>query len=144
MSIGLRLRQEIDGRGLTLADFSRITGVPYPTLMQYLADKRAPSAEMLEKICRQTNIDVCWLLVGSKDGVEDSKAVALRLSAQERELIRLFRQIEPGGQKAVLSLAEEKERLRQREGQLEELAAEYRARLTQLDRYVPGGGDPEG
>lgn len=62
--ISSRLKILIDLLGLNLKDFSRQTGVPYTTLQDYIAGKRLPGAENLQKISRQLHVSIDWLLTG--------------------------------------------------------------------------------
>ncbi|HDL02128.1 MAG TPA: XRE family transcriptional regulator [candidate division Zixibacteria bacterium] len=64
MSIKNRLKSLIDILGLRITDFSRKTGVPYQTLMNYLNGTRQPTTENLQKISIHTNINLNWLLTG--------------------------------------------------------------------------------
>ncbi len=63
-TIGNRLKILIKSLGLNLKEFSRKTGIPYPTLQDYLANKRVPGGENLQKISMQLNVNLNWLLTG--------------------------------------------------------------------------------
>lgn len=61
---GERLRESIDGRGWSLADFSRLSGVPYRSLQDYVAGKSKPGFEQLMKFAC-AGIDVSYVLTGN-------------------------------------------------------------------------------
>ena len=60
---GDRLRASIDGRGWSLADFSRRCGVPYRSIQDYVAGKSKPGFEQLTKFAL-SGIDVSYVLTG--------------------------------------------------------------------------------
>jgi phage repressor protein C with HTH and peptisase S24 domain len=64
MDVKDRLKILIDLLGLKIKDFSRKTGVPYPTLLHYLNGTRSPTQENLQKIAIQTQCNLNWLLTG--------------------------------------------------------------------------------
>jgi len=63
-NISKRLKILIGLLGLNLKDFSKKTGIPYPTLLDYLADKRTPGGDNLQKIAMQLHVNLNWLLTG--------------------------------------------------------------------------------
>lgn len=65
MSLGERLRLWIDVRAMTVRDFSKLSGIPYRSLHEYLSGERKPGADHLEKMSN-IGIDVDWLLTGVK------------------------------------------------------------------------------
>jgi len=74
-NISKRLKILIDLLGLSLKDFSRKTGIPYPTLLDYLADKRTPGGDNLQKIAMQLHVNLNWLLTGEGEPFIKSKPV---------------------------------------------------------------------
>jgi len=64
MDIKDRLRTLIDLLGLNLKDFSKKTGMAYPTLLHYLDGARRPTTSNLQKIAIHTDCDLNWLLTG--------------------------------------------------------------------------------
>lgn len=65
--MGRRLRLFIEGRGQTIRDFERESGVPYKTLQQYLAGRRYPGGDHLAKMA-EIGVDLNWLLTGKVSG----------------------------------------------------------------------------
>ncbi len=64
MGIADRLRQFFKSHNLSLRSVSRMTGIPYRSLQNYVGAKRLPSIENLIKMHEQTGIDLHWLIVG--------------------------------------------------------------------------------
>lgn len=60
---GDRLRASIEGRGWTLAVFSRLSGVPYRSIQDYVADKSKPGFDQLAKFADK-GLDVQYILTG--------------------------------------------------------------------------------
>lgn len=65
-----RLKILINILGLNLKDFSRKTGIPYPTLQDYLAGKIKPGSDNLEKISMVFHVNLNWLLTGKGEVFE--------------------------------------------------------------------------
>jgi phage repressor protein C with HTH and peptisase S24 domain len=63
-TIGMRLREAFKCLGLNITEVARITGIPYPTLQDYLNDKRIPGGSNLQKISMHLHISIDWLLTG--------------------------------------------------------------------------------
>jgi phage repressor protein C with HTH and peptisase S24 domain len=63
-TIGMRLREAFKHLGLSIAEVAKITGIPYPTLQDYLNDKRTPGGANLQKISMHLHISIDWLLTG--------------------------------------------------------------------------------
>lgn len=72
MDISERLKVLIDSLGLNLKDFSRKTGIPYPTLQHYLSGRSEPGAENLQKIVIQFDVNLNWLLTGEGEMFQES------------------------------------------------------------------------
>lgn len=79
--------------GESLRDFAKRTGIPYRTLQDYAAEKRAPGADHLRRIA-EAGIDVHWLLTGKfrppvrlDYDSEDWPDIAEKIGAQSKEMI---------------------------------------------------------
>lgn len=68
---GGRLRASIEGRGWTLAVFSRISGIPYRSIQDYVADKSKPGFDQLAKFADK-GLDVQYILTGKSADSEDN------------------------------------------------------------------------
>jgi transcriptional regulator with XRE-family HTH domain len=64
MSIGKRLKKAIKDANIKMTDFSKKSGIPYTTIKRYIADDRAPSSQLMIKICKELHISADWLLTG--------------------------------------------------------------------------------
>lgn len=62
--IGNRLKFLIEQLNISYKEFSKITGIPYPTLQDYIGGKRIPGGENLQKISMQLHVNLNWLLTG--------------------------------------------------------------------------------
>jgi transcriptional regulator with XRE-family HTH domain len=70
-SIGERLKEAREARGLTLYQLSQLTGIAYPTLGTYEQDNGAPRLPKLARICKVLNISLDWVALGCLDDDED-------------------------------------------------------------------------
>lgn len=59
-----RLRDELSRKGVSLRELSDFSDVPYRTLQEYVADKRAPGADALLRMCAALRVNPLWLLTG--------------------------------------------------------------------------------
>lgn len=48
----------------TIKDFSEATGIPYPSLREYLAGKKKPGLDALASILASSGVSADWLLTG--------------------------------------------------------------------------------
>lgn len=65
MSMVERLRLAISSTGLSTAAVARACAIPYRTLQNYLLENRAPSADVLQKLCVSFKINANWLFTGA-------------------------------------------------------------------------------
>jgi len=110
MTIKERLKFLIDLLGLSLKDFSRKTGIPYPTLLQYLSGKREPVPENLQKIAIHVNVNLNWLLTGEGEPFVKKEGQAQFDNITEKILI-LLRDMDEEKRRDVLKYIEEKKLL---------------------------------
>lgn len=102
---GERLRSSIEGRGETLAAFSRRCGVPYRSVQDYVGGKSRPGFEQLAKFA-EAGLDVTYILTGSPTGeldcrtannVELAEGVAFNISSYRQvEIASLLDAIDRG------------------------------------------------
>ena len=59
-----RFKHLLNVLNLKLTEMSKKTGIPYPTLQDYIAGKRKPGAENLKKIMLELHVSSDWLLTG--------------------------------------------------------------------------------
>jgi len=74
MNIAERLNNFINSLGMKPPEFSRKSGIPYPTLQHYLTGRSEPGAENLQKIAIQFDANLNWLLTGEGDMYRNVKA----------------------------------------------------------------------
>lgn len=65
--ISERLNYLIKSLGYSYSKFSKIVGLPYPTLQKYLRNERIPSIKNLQKIATRLGINLHWLLTGEDE-----------------------------------------------------------------------------
>jgi len=115
--IGERIKRYRAFKGWKGSDFTRITGVLSGTLTGIEKHGASPSAETLEKIARNTDMNIDWLLTGEGEmlknicaethdpyearilgmlrGMDDDTKRRLEADIQEKELLmKLRKQIE--------------------------------------------------
>ncbi|HWV09732.1 MAG TPA: helix-turn-helix transcriptional regulator [Pseudomonas sp.] len=91
-ALGERIR-EVRG-GLTQSQFAERLGLERKTVSRYEAGERAPDALALVQLMSEFGVDLAWLLTGDGEG--------LRLTADERELLALFRSASLGVKAAAI------------------------------------------
>lgn len=106
MCISDRLKQILEVKGMSIKEFSELTGISYRSVMNYLNEGRDPSSEALIKIHNGVGIDINWLLIGSgKMFFSEDKKNAL--SIQEDELILNYRDMSDNLKRTLFSLIKE-------------------------------------
>ncbi|SUB34098.1 Helix-turn-helix domain [[Pasteurella] mairii] len=64
MRISDRLKQILGVKGMSIKEFSELTGISYRSAMNYLNERRYPNVEGLVKIHKALGIGITWLLTG--------------------------------------------------------------------------------
>lgn len=72
------MRSSIEGRGLSLASFSRLSGVPYRSVQDYVAGKSRPGFEQLAKFA-VAGIDIGFILTGKSTAADFESMQAISL-----------------------------------------------------------------
>jgi len=108
MMIKDRLKILIDLLGLNLKEFSRKTGIPYPTLLQYLSGKREPIPENLQKIAIHLNVNLNWLLIG--EGEPFVKKEPVEMDDITQKILIMLKDMDEEKKKDILAYIE-KEKL---------------------------------
>lgn len=129
MSIKERLRESMDGKGLTIKALSDLSKIPYRSLQNYLRGEREPNAEALVALSAHLGISIDWLLTGKGEFVgtekEQSANQEQHFNQSDLKLLELLNQLEPEVRKELLRGAEEKQRMIDMEKQLKELSAAF-------------------
>jgi phage repressor protein C with HTH and peptisase S24 domain len=95
-----RLKRIIQDSGLSLIRFAQQTGVSKNTLINYRDGATSPSADFLEKVCRDFSVSPQWLLLGQGEGTRRDTASGGRdgdSRAEDYSLIPLLESRVKGG-----------------------------------------------
>lgn len=90
MCISNRLKQILEVKGMSIKEFSELTGISYRSAMNYLNEGRDPNVEGLVKIHEALGISITWLLTG-KGAMFQSTTKENDMSNQEEKLIAYYR-----------------------------------------------------
>lgn len=90
MCISDRLKQILEVKGMSIKEFSELTGISYRSAMNYLNEGRDPNVEGLVKIHEALEISITWLLTG-KGAMFQSTTKESDMSNQEEKLIADYR-----------------------------------------------------
>ncbi|MXN89185.1 helix-turn-helix domain-containing protein [Pasteurella canis] len=90
MCISDRLKQILEVKGMSIREFSELTGISYRSAMNYLNEGRDPNVEGLIKIHEALGISITWLLTG-KGAMFQSATKESDMSNQEENLISDYR-----------------------------------------------------
>ncbi len=90
MCISDRLKQILEVKGMSIKEFSELTGISYRSAMNYLNEGRDPNVEGLVKIHEALGISITWLLTG-KGAMFQSTTKENDMSNQEEKLIAYYR-----------------------------------------------------
>ena len=89
-AIRSRIRAAIDSKSLKLSEFSKQSGIPYPTLREYYNGLRKPGFEAVANLLSFTGVSGDWLLLGKGEmytpaSIIDDREGLLGQIAQEVE-----------------------------------------------------------
>lgn len=82
-NLGLRLRSYRKGKNLTLQQLGEIIKISHGSLSSLENQKSAPSAETLQNLCLYTDIDIIWLLTGTRKNERSNSITAPFLAELE-------------------------------------------------------------
>ena len=103
-TIGARLGDARRELRLSLAEFISITGIPESTLKKYESGHIKPGAEAFQLIAK-ANINTHWLITGEGEMLLYGPPVSeSELKADERQLLKWYRQIKPGDRELAETL----------------------------------------
>lgn len=103
MCISDRLKQILEVKGMSVKEFSELTGISYRSAMNYLNEGRDPNVEGLVKIHEALGISITWLLTG-KGAMFQSATKESDMSNQEEKLIADYRSM-PENLKEAFSIS---------------------------------------
>ncbi|HDR0618872.1 helix-turn-helix domain-containing protein [Pasteurella multocida] len=99
MCMSDRLKQILEVKGMSVKEFSELTGISYRSAMNYLNEGRDPNVDGLVKIHEALGVSITWLLTG-KGTMFNSVVDGNELSEKERELISHYRMLSDDAQTA--------------------------------------------
>ncbi len=67
-----RLKEAMQLKFMTIKDFSEATGIPYPSLREYVSGKKRPGFDALASIVAATGVSADWLLTGEGGKIRGS------------------------------------------------------------------------
>lgn len=85
--------------------FSEQSGIPYPTIIGWTNLHRLPDYTALLKIADFFHCSVDYLM-GRENSYNDPQPAQIILSPKERELIALYRKLDPDGKQLIGKLAD--------------------------------------
>ncbi|MCT8517075.1 helix-turn-helix transcriptional regulator [Glaesserella parasuis] len=103
MCISDRLKQILEVKGMSIKEFSELTGISYRSAMNYLNEGRDPNVEGLVKIHESLGISITWLLTGN-GAMFQTVTQESDMSSQEEKLIANYRSM-PENLKEAFSIS---------------------------------------
>ena len=103
MCISDRLKQILEVKGMSIKEFSELTGISYRSAMNYLNEGRDPNVEGLVKIHEALGISITWLLTGN-GAMFQTVTQESDMSSQEEKLIANYRSM-PENLKEAFSIS---------------------------------------
>jgi transcriptional regulator with XRE-family HTH domain len=94
-----RLRHVIKRDGRSQAEIARAVGVAAPTVSNWMRDAHGISIPHLQRLAAVLNVCPVWLAFG------DAWSSRILRTAEEKAIVRRFRQMSPDLQKAILQLS---------------------------------------
>lgn len=97
MGFGENFRQLLEDKEISRRDFSKITGIPYSSIGNYIIDARQPDYDTLKLIADALDVSIDYLL---------DHPVGKAESPGEDRLLRIYRSLSPAKQKTYLKIGE--------------------------------------
>ena len=88
-----RIREAMSLKCQSIRDFSEMTGIPYPSLREYLAGKKKPGFDALASIVTATGVSADWLLTGEGSktkGAQTAPELDVEMLSQTVEGVELL------------------------------------------------------
>ena len=117
MTFKTQLRELLIERGLKQADLCHMTNIPSSQISNYITGKTSPSLDNAKIIAEKLNVTLDELVgrkVETKTTAEPTQTI--ECTADEAELIRMFRALDGGGKRRTL---------RQLRGEYEDAIADF-------------------
>lgn len=71
-----RLKEAMALKWPTIKDFSEATGIPYPSLREYISGKKKPGLDALASILAASGVSADWLLTGEGRKLREQSGAA--------------------------------------------------------------------
>lgn len=94
-----RIRQTMQGRGLSGAGLARRLGVSQPTIHAWVNGAHGLRRQNIRRLAAELGVDPAWLEFGA-----DREAEARAADSTELAFLRLYRELDDEGQAAILRL----------------------------------------
>lgn len=108
MSIGARIRRAREAAGISQARLAEMADVTRSACSQWERDLVRPRREHLTRIAKVLGVPEAWLASGREPGSnragEDMPPYSGELTAEEREILRLFARLDDAARDALLVL----------------------------------------
>lgn len=121
MTFGSRLKRYRIFKGWKGVDFTRITGISSGTLTGIEKNGNSPSAENLQKIARNTDLNIAWLLTGEGEMLKNTSAETR--DPYEARILSMLRGMDDDTKRRVEADIQEKELLMKLRKQVEDKEA---------------------
>lgn len=103
MSIGSRIKQARQAAGISQADLAEAMGITRSACSQWESDQgTGPRRERLEVLAAELGVSYEWLATG-RDAGRVNEALPSYLTAEQLELLSLFKNLSSGQRKALLA-----------------------------------------
>ncbi len=103
MSIGSRIKKARQAAGISQADLAQAMGITRSACSQWESDQgTGPRRERLEVLAAELGVSYEWLATGREAGAV-SEISPSYLTADQLELLRLFKGLQPKQRKALLN-----------------------------------------
>ena len=102
MTVGERIIQILEEKGLTQKEFSRLTGIPKSTISTWKVRKQNPGMDKLGIICDVLNVDPYYLTTGVDMKGSEAVDYIMVYNEDEKELVIEYRALNRGQKTRLL------------------------------------------
>lgn len=94
MTIGERILELVQKRGMTQKEFSECTGIPQSTMSSWRGKKQNPAMDKLKVICDVLDMDPYFLISGTEENVKlNSDYLTVYRADEEYKLMIEYRKL---------------------------------------------------
>ena len=102
MAFKTQLRELLKERGLKQADLCHMTNIPSSQISNYITGKTSPSLDNAKIIAENLGVTLDELVGRKVEAKIPTPTQTLEVTADEAELIRMFRVLDSGGKRRTL------------------------------------------